>query len=397
MTSIPAAVRRPSDAEWAAHLPRICELYYGQRYTLEDTQRVIHQESGFYATLRMYKDRIRNMAVHPKKICMQKYQAMSIVAEDFQRRGTSVHFIGPSGFQIFKRTPAQITRQLRRPHCLQPITLEQAKDVLQQSSIQAIVEHAVVGPASDDHVPAVPFPESTSSAPGPPHQFAEHHLSQIPSTSNGLAGDAPQGLSGPNGPRNAPPSVAWNYPQVTTALPRPGPPSRQASREDAPRLPAYAPAPASRPDSLSLAGVKLVPERLQQPMVVGDDKDSYDFNADFDALSLDNSSTPTQGPLMTPTASRMLPPPSERQRRRMATECAAPFFLACFPPANVPESFAFSRTAAMERFRYILTANPENQYVLPLLNWMTTVLASNDKANLLKDFVFECCQVLDTC
>lgn len=51
----------------------------------------------------------------------------------------------------------------------------------------------------------------------------------------------------------------------------------------------------------------------------------------------------------------------------------------------------------MERFKYILTANPENQYVLPLLNWMSTVLSANDKPDLLKEFAFECCQVLDTC
>lgn len=403
MTSIANPARRPSDAEWAAHLPRICELYYGLRYTLEDTQRVIQQETGFYATLRMYKDRIRNMAVHPKKICMQKYQAMSIVAEDFQHRGIGVHFIGPSGFQVFKRTPAQITKQLRRPHTLQPITLEQAKEVLQQSSIQAVVDHAAMvpppgetnAPASvPDHHPggtmatpaSLPYGSETSTGfnvhPPPPFSDERLDVPQLPAV-----------RTGHDLPHQRP---AWNHPAdagEASLPPLHGQPLFSAGLSF-PSQPLVLP---PKLDCLSLAGVNLVPERLQQPRLTDEAGDSYDFVADFDALSVARPNTPKPNATTNPGTHRMLPPPSSLQRRRLAVEFAAPFFLACFAPAHAREEFTFSRSAAMERFKYILTANPENQYVLPLLNWMSTVLSANDKPDLLKDFASECCQVLDTC
>jgi hypothetical protein len=55
MAATAAPSRRPSNAEWSLHLPRIYDLYHRQRLTLEDTQNAIQQETGFYATLRMYK------------------------------------------------------------------------------------------------------------------------------------------------------------------------------------------------------------------------------------------------------------------------------------------------------------------------------------------------------
>ena len=396
LTPIMAATttsRRPSDAEWLTHLPRICELYYGQRYTLEDTQRTLQHETGFTATLRMYKDRIRNMAVHPKKICMQKYQAMSVVADDHQRRGISVYFVGPSGFQLFRRTPAQITKQLRRPHCLQPITLDEAHHVLRQSSIQAVVEHTVptthqvnsgahyaVRPHA---VPSHPStvqnngywqPSVTVSDPGDHLEFDRRPVDQSRTVSlpsiyssdtegpNKLASLAGHGFGGVN----------------TSELPieRSG-------------------------DKLSLAGLKLLPERLlksNNPKGEQEANDSYDFIAELDAISLDSgSSTPLTPFDPTERLSKVvLPPPSASHRLRIATECAAPFFLACFPkPAT--EALGFSKAVAMQKFRYILSTTPENHYLLPLLNWMSTILASNDKWKELTEFVGDCCDVLHDC
>lgn len=387
--------RRPSDAEWAAHLPRICELYYGLRYTLEDTQRIIHHETGFNATLRMYKDRIRNMAVHPKKICMQKYQAMNIVAEDFQRQGICVHFIGPSGFQFFKRTPAQITKQLRRPHTLRPITLAQANEVLQQSSIQAIIEDTpIVTPSGDG--PEFP-PGNATMESTPPQRLPDtmsnfHHQPTSPFTPR--HGD--NFFPAPTALHQIPHPPMWNHPadapkfnDVAGILNQP-PHNRASSASMLPQ--------GLRPDSLSLAGVVLLPERLQKPKSNDDNgQQSYDFVADFDALSIPSRETATQNGLASSNTERMLPPPSSVQRRQLAIEFAAPFFLACFPTAHSREEFRFSKSRAMDRFKYILTVNPENQFVLPLLNWMSTILSSNDKTDLLKDFTSECCQVLDTC
>lgn len=129
---------RYSDAEWSIHLPRICELYYGMGRTLEDTRLTMQREMGFYATSRMYKDRVRDMAIPPKKLCMQKYQAMNEVAKDFRHYGASVHFICPSGFQFIKRTPAQITKQVQRAHRLRSMPLDEARILLQKSRIRVL-------------------------------------------------------------------------------------------------------------------------------------------------------------------------------------------------------------------------------------------------------------------
>lgn len=378
--------RRPSDAEWSAHLPRICELYYGQRCTLEDTQRILQQEKGFYATLRMYKDRIRNMAVHPKKICMQKYQAMNIVAEDYQHRGISTYFVGPSGFQLFRRTPAQITKQLRRPHSLHPITLEEAHTILRQSSIQAVIEHAVPiahgvltvpreGPDSNLSLPPLSeMLETTNDSPPPAYNQSDDELLRRPS-SQARTGSLPiipvDGIQGQH-------KTIWE--------------SSQSHRLSRPLTQPFA---EPRTHTISLAGIKLQPERLLKPPTISGEDDSYDFISDFEDLSMNGSREPL--PPRSQITDCMLPPPSATHRRRMATECAAPFFLSCFPPAPSATTFEYSKTAAMDKFRFILTTTPENQYVLPLLNWMGTVLASNGKGAQLKDFVAECCQVLDSC
>lgn len=379
--------RRPSDAEWSLHLPRICDLYYGQRFTLEDTQNALQQETGFYATLRMYKDRIRNMAVHPKKISMEKYQAMDRVAEDFQRRGIGVYFVGPSGFQMFRRTPAQITKQLRRSHCLQSITLDQAQMVLQQSNIQAIIEHASPAPqqviinrgarsdAENFEVSSVAHREhllnhSLTESESEDNNVTPHFevfrdifpavIKRTCSYSHGSLLDVPDGLE--------------NVSTVPVAFKqeRPG-------------------------DMLSLAGVNLRPERLWYPHAAKKQDDPYDFTAEFQVLSM-NGVTPSSNLLgRSIELARILPPPSESHWRRVAVECAAPFFLPCFPTTKSTQTVGFSRSTAMERFRYILTTRPENQYVLPLLNWMSSVLVSNGKSAQLKDFVDECCQVLYDC
>lgn len=381
--------RRPSDEQWTAHLPRICELYYGLRYTLEDTQRIIQQETGFYATLRMYKDRIRNMAVHPKKICMQKYQAMNVVAEDFLHQGIPVHFIGPSGLQFFKRTPAEITKQLRRPHCLPLITLEQAKDVLRQSSIQAIFgnttsistsgnrRHNSRTSALSQHV----ADSSRSLDSQQPRSFASHQHNIVlstPPTSHHHASQTPTG----------------NHPVgVANVGPEPGIPGQPALVH---RWSTLATPPGTRPDSLSLAGVNLLPGRLQKSRSTVVNVESYDFVADFDALTIPTPDALKLNQLATKSTNRTLPLPSSIQRRQLAIEIAAPFYLAGFTTTHVNDEFMFFRRRAMEQFKYILTANPDNQYVLPVLNWMSTVLPANNKPDLLKDFVSACCHVLDT-
>jgi hypothetical protein len=392
--------RRPSDAEWATHLPRICELYYGLRYTLEDTQRILQQETGFFATLRMYKDRIRNMAVHPKKICMQKYQAMSVVAEDYQKRGLNIHFIGPSGFQVFKRTPAQITKQLRRPHSLQPITLEEANDVLQQSNIRVVVEpHAM---SQDLSAPTLSNPatvyeqggsheQSAAGTPGYtmlPPSVPDYDTTPTTLPTNLLAGAMlPPPMA--NNANIAFHQVDWNYPQNPRM--QMGPPFPQPLHDHGPSLKPI------KGESLSLAGINLLPERLSQPKPQRDDDDSYDFSADFAALSLTGIHAAKATAPLSAVVSRVLPPPSSVERRRMVIECAAPFFLDCFQRDDPHMPVSFSKAVAMERFKYILTATPGNQFVLPLLNWMSTVLSSNRKTVQLKEFVAECCQVLDTC
>jgi hypothetical protein len=370
------------------------------RYTLEDTQRILQQETGFFATLRMYKDRIRNMAVHPKKICMQKYQAMSVVAEDYQRRGLNIHFIGPSGFQVFKRTPAQITKQLRRPHSLQPITLEEADDILHQSNIRVVVEQNAM-----PHGPSAPALNHTPTG----HEqetFHEHSATGHPAytmTAPRLADyGTPTSMLPPTltaGPTLPPPltsdqrvafrQVTWNYPQD---------PQAQMVQPVAPRLHDHGSSHnGTNGESLSLAGIKLLPELLSRPKPENTQDDSYDFSADFDALSLTSTDPTKAAAPVSAVASRMLPPPSSIQRRRMVIECAAPFFLECFQRDDTHVPVDFSKAVAMERFKYILTETPENQFVLPLLNWMSTVLSSNSKTAQLKEFVSECCQVLDTC
>jgi hypothetical protein len=386
MAATTAPSKRPSDAEWSLHLPRICDLYYGQRFTLEDTQSALQQETGFYATLRMYKDRIRNMAVHPKKISMEKYQAMGVVAEDFQRRGIGAYFVGPSGFQMFRRTPAQITKQLRRPHNLRPITLDQAHMVLQQSSIQAIIEHTSStaqqlaisrGDRSDaenselsstdrDHLVNRSLPESESEDSNVCPHFESGQDNFLAAIDRSRSYSRSSLLDVSNGLESA-----------STA--------HAAFRHERPA------------NTLSLAGVNLLPDRLWDSRSSKRQDDSYDFTAEFRALSM-SGVTPPPSPLdRSFEVARMLPPPTEYHRRRIAIECAAPFFLPCFPTSNDAQTVGFSKSAAMERFRYILTTTPENQYVLPLLNWMSTVLVSNGKSVQLKDFVDECCQVLHDC
>lgn len=371
-----AVNRRPSDQEWATHLPRICDLYFSQRMTLEETQRVMRREAGFNATLRMYKGRIATMGVHPKKISMQKYLAMYVIAENFASLGQPVHFTGPSGLQSFKRTPAQVVKQLKRPHNLQPITLDEANLILQAGCISVVVEPtAIKGQSSlkttSDTVSATAGSSMGAQCESPPCEVSEYaQLSHSSGLSHRLKTNTNHSFNIPDRPS----WTASDYDQSETETPQ-TPIQHEAG-------------------TLNLAGMTFIPDLLCRPRTLKDEDDSFDFVEEFNSFSLSDFSVTAIPSLSATVKSRLLPQPVANPSRRIAVETAAPFLASLFPAQGL-DTLIFSKNIAMYRFKQILNTTPDNRYILPLLSWMSTVLSTNGQIDRLQDFVHECCQVFD--
>ncbi|KAI0540228.1 Clr5 domain-containing protein [Xylaria digitata] len=86
-TSVPWA----QDEDWAQYRTIITELYMSQKRKLDDVRRIMAEDYGFYATLRMYKTRFKKWGLaknkRPKPLCLKDSNPNSpyIPAEDAGR------------------------------------------------------------------------------------------------------------------------------------------------------------------------------------------------------------------------------------------------------------------------------------------------------------------------
>lgn len=141
MAKQPSRHDRPTEAAWATYLPRLHELYYSQRCTLETARKILLAETGFTASLRMFKARLRPIGVHPKKLTMRQYQAMKVVADAEWRTERNIVFCVPYGAHTSFKTLGQVKKQLQRASKhFQVLEVDAARALLQQSGI-AVTQH----------------------------------------------------------------------------------------------------------------------------------------------------------------------------------------------------------------------------------------------------------------
>lgn len=123
-----------SQADWAACLPRIYELYYDQQATLKDTRDAVQREMGLNPTVRMIKTRLYEADAPRKKLTMEQYEAMYVTAEAENR--LEALFQMPLGTTMATRSLAQVREQLRRSQARKGLmSVHLARDILRRSNI----------------------------------------------------------------------------------------------------------------------------------------------------------------------------------------------------------------------------------------------------------------------
>ncbi|ETN43569.1 uncharacterized protein HMPREF1541_02728 [Cyphellophora europaea CBS 101466] len=83
----------PSDSEWAAQLPRICDLYRREGRSLEETRILMKNESGFCPPASKYRRRINRMVKSFERLPVQVLEAMDIVVSTNGAGPLGTHFV----------------------------------------------------------------------------------------------------------------------------------------------------------------------------------------------------------------------------------------------------------------------------------------------------------------
>ncbi len=344
---------------WEEWWPIIKDLYWKKGKKLPEIRQIMHEQHNFHCKERQYKTKFNNKENDQpsKRLRSEQYQAMATVASAYGTQ--TVSFKAWRGQRQVTVTIQQIHKELGRCRKRdtgsqrQGMSLSEARAILAEKNIQ---EELGLMHISSQDTPGLPPQLDTPSSPD--------------GSDSGLSAASP--IDSPTTPTNCHPLLA----------------SSPAS---------YRPYIVEHGErGLSLAGMDV----LMSQHTLSEYPNTYQF-------SFLNSPTALKAcPPLSLTTDRLgqfsvdrgLPPPQAplNDEKQRTIKWAQSFYLKSFAAENYSlHDLTKLKAEAIQDLKATLMVDPANQYILPCLNEVATVLGTNEKWAQLEEFLRESCVVID--
>jgi len=377
----PVMAPKHTPQKWLEMRPYIGQLYVVEDKTLKEVRQIMRTEHGFEASERMYKQRLRDWDMQSKNLQKPEWRALDAIQKDRKlREGKETVFYVNKRGKVHRKVKSDIEKHYKRDDKVLLLPQEALNGVPRGITIQWHTPNG--SPASTPRLQQMALPQMPTGANMPTDEQSGMPFIQSPSRSN-------QAMSSPPSPEPSPlvrpmssPSLSGSSPSAYSDPDTSVTPSPSVSVEDL------------------ISGFQGLALKLNNPDKCHISKeDELKYNrmlSDATNFQPAQSARLARLPQVTRRGSNFaLEFDALDEHVLVASEWAASIFMACYwMGQDQLQQSQSCRQEAMRLFTRMLRHANDNVHTG--LSWLVSIIGSHGHFALLKDFLADCCETIDS-